>query len=208
MKRSFSVVEADDEEERRLEERGLEKKRNILYDTFRKWQRDFDKDLKSLTWLDCVTMLQFGKKVVVALRCSVCCRFKQQIESSRNFSDKWILGADSLRTSNIRDHAKTNQHELAMKLLAKEHAIAKGASTSTYAPIVQAMQRMSETEKARLRRKFDIAYLVATEKLSFKSIPLFANWKRNMDLTLGLPTQMNMLEELLYTLLLKLKDKK
>jgi len=50
-----------------------------------------------------------------------------------------------------------------MTLLAKEHAIARGDGPS-YAPILQAMLTLSDTEKARLKQKFDITYLVATEK--------------------------------------------
>jgi len=46
------------------------KKRSILYETFKKWQRHFDNEFNSLTWLDCVTMFQSGKKVVVLLHCS------------------------------------------------------------------------------------------------------------------------------------------
>ena len=38
---------------------------------------------------------------------------------------------------------------------------------SSYAPIARALHRLSDEERARLRRKFDIAYFVATEKLSF-----------------------------------------
>ena len=102
-------------------------------------------------WIDCVTTFQSGKKVVVTLCCLICCRFKERIQSSRNFGNRWILGADSLHTSNIRDHTKTNQHVPVMTLLAKEHAIAKGDGPSLYAPIVQAMQNMSDAEKARLR---------------------------------------------------------
>ena len=72
----------------------------------------------------------------------------------------------SLCTNNIRDHGK-NQHVLAMSLLAKENATSHGEGPSTYAPIVQALTRLPESEKARLKRKFDIAYLVATESMSF-----------------------------------------
>ena len=129
MKRKRAYLYSDEGERQDDNEDGRCKKRTIQLDTFKKWQRDFDKEIKSITWLDCVTS---GKKEVVALRCTVCYRFKERIQSSRNFSDKWIVGADSLRTSNIRDHAKTNQHYLAMKLLEKELAIAKGDGLSTY----------------------------------------------------------------------------
>ena len=144
--RESDVDEEDEEQEAR-------KKRSIQLDTFKKWQRDFDKEHKSLSWLDCVTQMHGGKKAVVALRCSVCCRFKERIESSRNFSNKWIVGTDSLRTSNIRDHARTNQHCMAMNLLEKEHAIVRGDGPSFYAPIARAIKRIPVTESARLKQK-------------------------------------------------------
>ena len=60
-----------------------------------------------------------------------------------------------------------NQHVLAMSLLAKENATSHGEGPSMYTPIVQALTRLPESEKARLKRKFDIAYLVTTESMSF-----------------------------------------
>jgi len=60
---------------------------------------------------------------------------------------------------------------MAMNLLEKEHAIARGDSPSFYAPIARAIGRIPVTESARLKRKFDIAYLVATEKLSYLKYP-------------------------------------
>ena len=62
--------------------------------TFRKWREDFDKELKTVTWLECESELESGKKVVKKLNCSVCTKFQAKILSRRNFSDRWILGAE------------------------------------------------------------------------------------------------------------------
>lgn len=75
------------------------KKRKVAYTTFQKWKADLDHK-----WLWHWTE---WKKIVTNLRCVVCTEF---IASRRNFSEKWLLGADSVRTSNIRDHAKADQH--------------------------------------------------------------------------------------------------
>ena len=136
------------------------KKGYILYDTFKKWQRDIDKEFKALRWLDCVTTFQSGKKVVVTLRCSICCWFKERLKSSRNFSDKWISGADSLRTSNIHYHASDNTASQGKCYCQRWWSV----FIRSY---WKAMQNMSDTEKTRLRHKLDIAYLVATEKIAF-----------------------------------------
>ena len=129
--------------------------------------------------------MECGRKMVRALQCSICSKYKSRIESSRNFNDKWIVGAESLRTSNIRDHGKNNQHVLAMSLLEKEHATSHGEGPSTYAPIVQALTRLPENEKARLKRKFDIAYLVATESMLFLKYPVICQLEKKHELDIG-----------------------
>lgn len=143
------------------------KKRKVAYATFSKWKVDMDKECQTVTWLDCDTEVQAGKRFVTKLRCSVCTKFKVKIEGQRNFSECWITGAESVRNSNIRDHARSDQHERAMNLLKRERAIASNAPTSSYAPIAQALSTISVGEREQLRRKFDIAYFLAIEKLSF-----------------------------------------
>ena len=69
--------------------------------------------------------------------------------------------------SNVRDNTKNQQHTHAMNLLKKNQAVAKGLGLSAYAPIVRVFNRLPDNERRRLRFKFNIAHLVATEKLSF-----------------------------------------
>ena len=83
-------------------------------------------NIKQSQWLECETVMEGGKKMARALKCSVCSKYNTRIEGSRNFSDKWIVGTESLHTNNICDHGKNNQHMLAMSLLAKEHAASCG----------------------------------------------------------------------------------
>ena len=78
------------------------------------------------------------------------------------------MGAESIRTSNIRDHAKAEQHIHAMNSLKTEHARQSGSGPTTYAPIARALYQLSDTEKDQLRHKFDIAYFTAIEKISFR----------------------------------------
>ena len=72
------------------------------------------------------------------LNCGVCVKYQSSIERGRNYSDKWIIEADCVRTSNIRDHAKIDQHKHTMMLLKKkEQAILKGEGPPAYAPIAR-----------------------------------------------------------------------
>ena len=71
--------------------------------------------------------MEEGAKVVNKLKCRGCTKFKEKIAGRKNYSDKWITGANSVRTTNVVDHAKSEQHIHAMNLLRKERAQAQGA---------------------------------------------------------------------------------
>ena len=123
--------------------------------------------------------------MVTKLSCKVCRKFKSKIAGRRNYSNKWIVGADSVRTSNIKDHAGTDQHAHAMMLLKKEHAQSSGLSPSSYAPIAKALTVLPEDAKETLRKKFDIAHFVATEKLAFSKYPSICELEAHHGVNIG-----------------------
>ena len=149
-----------------LDEAGSSKK-CVAHETLKKWQHDFDRESCTMTWLDCDIATEGGKKVVKKLKCKMCTKFADKISCRRNFSDKWIVGADSVRTSNVRDHARNDQLNHAMSLLAKERAESSGLGPVSYAPIAKAFNKLPEDDRERLKVKFDIAYFVAAEKLPY-----------------------------------------
>ena len=108
---------------------------------------------------------------MTTLKCRACTEFRDRILSQKNFSDKWISGADSVHTTNVVDHAKSYQHVHAMNLLRKQQTQAQGMSVATYTPITQSLNTLSEDEWKRLRAKFNIAYFVVTEQLAFHKYP-------------------------------------
>ena len=162
------------------------KKRKVTYSTYQKWKAELDHDCQTVTWLECDTEVSGKKKIVTKLRCGVCAQFKERIATRRNFSEKCLLGAESVRTSNIRDHAKADQHTHAMILLRREQARRSGSGPASYAPTARALSRMSDTEKDQLRHKFDIAYL---KRFHFESIPGSASWKHAIKLPSEAHTQ-------------------
>ena len=141
------------------------KKRSVSYSTYVKWQHEFDKECQTISWLDCDVTGKEAKRIVDRLKCKVCLKYKSRIESRRNYSDKWLVGAESIRTSNIRDHARSDQHLYAMSLHGKEPS---GSVTNAGEPscstICTMLQRLSEESKDKLRKKFDIAYFVVNNK--------------------------------------------
>ena len=160
-------------------------KRTVTHSTFLKWKKDFDRDYQSVSWLECETETVGGKRTVCCLKCTVCMKFKDVLRHRRNFNECWVTGANTLKTSNIRDHAQSEQHAHAMALLAKERAIALGEGSTSYAPIAQALTTLSEDEKRRLRYKFDIAYLVAVEKISFRKYPQICELEARHGINIG-----------------------
>ena len=161
------------------------KKRAVAHATFVKWKAEMDKECQTMSWLDCEVTTEGAKKIVGKLRCKVCVRFKSKIASRRNYSDKWVVGADSVRTSNIRDHARTDQHAHAMLLLKKEHADSAGLGPSSYAPIAKALNVLPDDTKAQLRVKFDLAYFIATEKLAFTKYPALCELEAHHGVNVG-----------------------
>ena len=125
------------------------------------------------------------KKMVAKLKCKVCNKFKSKIVGRRNYSDKWVVGADSIRTSNIKDHAHTDHHNHAMMLLKKEQSQSFGLGPSSYAPIAKALTVLPEGNKASLRVKFDIAHFVATEKLAFTKYPRICELEAHHGVDMG-----------------------
>ena len=72
-----------------------------------------------------------------------------------------------------------------MGLLKREQAQASGVSLLADAPIVSALHRLSDDEKAQLEKKFDIAHFVATEKLPFTKYASICALQSKHGLDLG-----------------------
>ena len=162
------------------------KKRRVSLATYQKWKGDLDKDCHTLSWLDCETCGTGAKKTVDKLKCKVCSQFQSKIECRRNYSEKWVSGADPIRTSNIRDHSRSDQHAHAMMLLKKKQAQSVGLDATEYAPIARALNELSDGDKSTLRVKFDIAHFVATQKLAFTNYPALCELETKHGVDVGL----------------------
>ena len=107
--------------------------------TVQKWCTRFDKEFQTISWLDYSTEKEKGINIVTKLKWRVCKKFKERILSCRNFSDKSVVGANSVKTSSVREHAITDQHVHAMNLYKKEVARSEGQLlVPKESPIIQA----------------------------------------------------------------------
>ena len=141
-------------------------KRQITLATFEKWQRNFDQDYSTLTWLKCERE-KCDRHFVELLWCSACKEYEGRICSLKNYSAAWVTESGNHRTSNVLDHATSEQHKVAMKLLRTAQAKASNLPVTSYAPIARALMTLEEPEQAKMRNKFDMCYFLAKEGLSF-----------------------------------------
>jgi len=178
-KRSCSSSDADGDPD------SSAKRRKVKVSTFQKWVRDYDRLYKTATWLDSESSWQSGEKVVEKLKCKVCAKYKERIISRKNFSGKWIDGADSVRTTNVIDHAKSDQHVHAMKLQNMDEAQRIGKDTTAFMPIVQSLETLSEEEHKKLRMKFNTAYFVAVEQMAYQKYPKICELQLKHGVNLG-----------------------
>lgn len=141
-------------------------KRGVTISTVEKWKRDYDKSLNTSLWLEYEKM---DREFVSSLKCKVCKQFTDKIQSARNFNPAFINGSKNLRASAMKDHGKTDMHQMAMRLYNKYRA----EDVTDYAPIAKALCTLDKKSKQTLQRKFEVAYFICKENLAFtKMAPL------------------------------------
>ena len=106
------------------------KKHAISIETVEKWIRENEKTLQMSMWL------KYNKGrggTVLLLKCEPCIRYREKIESCKNYNTAFILGSNNLRTSAFKDHTRSEMHQKACSLFMKS----KAASVTDYAPIAK-----------------------------------------------------------------------
>lgn len=79
----------------------------------------------------------------------------------KNYPEAWITGSENQQSSNVTDHANTEQHKSAMSRHSTEQARANNQPITVIAPIARRILNLGESEKDRLQNKFDICYMMA-----------------------------------------------
>ena len=159
-------------------------KRQVQVSTFNKWQRELDKEHSSLVWLRC-DRDKDDQLLVSTVYCKVCREYENKIIGMRNFSSAWINGSWNHRTSNILDHAKSDQHNAAMNFMHTALAKARNEPVQSYAPVVRSLLTIDDREKSRLMKKFDICYVLAREGIAFRKYPAFHALEQSHGIDLG-----------------------
>ena len=122
-----------------------------------------------------------NREFVSSLKCKVCKQFSDKIQSARNFNPAFINGSKNLRASAMKDHGKTDMHQMAMRLYNKYHA----EDVTDYAPIAKALCTLDEKSKLTLLRKFEIAYFICKENLAFTKMSPLCELQTKHGIELG-----------------------
>ena len=112
--------------------------------TFEKWQRNYDHDHQTLSWLRCDTD-KADRNLVALLWCSVCRNYQDKICSMKNYSSAWVTGTENQRTSNMLDHVACDQHKAAMSHLCTAQAKASSKPVTSYALIIIMSKKWCQT---------------------------------------------------------------
>ena len=145
-------------------------RRQVTRATFEKWQREFEKEHQSMSWLRC-EVEKTDKNIVSKLFCLVCQKYEDRIQSVKHFLAAWITGSANQKTSNIIDHAKSEQHKQAMSRLRTDQARASIESITSYSTITRCLSVIDEQTKLKLNRKFELCYVMARESIPFMKYP-------------------------------------
>ena len=154
-------------------------KRMATRRTVERWIIDNDKQLDTMIWLKFETAVG-DREHVSALKCGVCIQFKERLVSLRSYNPN---GSMNTRTSAFKEHAETEMHKRAMALYRKQHS----TNVCDYAPIAKCLLQpsMDEVTRVKLKRKFEIAYLIAKENMAFKKMKPLCDIEEKHGIDIG-----------------------
>ena len=154
------------------------KRRMVLTRTVDKWIAENDRTLSTTTWL---TYERLNRECVQCLKWSVCIRFRDKLVTCRNYNSAFIEGSNNLRSSAFKDHARSDMHQREMLLLKKVSA----KDITHYAPIARAFSSIDSPTEERVKKQFEIAYMLCKENMSFSKMSAICELEQHHGVDLG-----------------------
>ena len=154
------------------------KKRGVTVKTVDKWISESDRTMDTSVWL---RYEKVDRKYIATLKCCVCAEFNEKLRGLRNYNPAFVVGSKNLRASSYKDHAATDMHKRAMLLFKKQSS----ADVTEYAPIAKALYKLDTDAELKVKRKFDIAYLIAKENLAFSKMKPLCELEERHGVDLG-----------------------
>lgn len=127
------------------------------------------------------------KSLVSTLWCVVCRLYETRICGLKNVSRAWIDGSSNHKTSNLTDHANSEPHKAAMMYYRKDQAKSRNESVTSYSPIARSLlsSSMDPAVRERVKKKFDIGFLLAKEHIPFLKYPAIHELEERHGVDLG-----------------------
>ena len=154
------------------------KRRKVTVSTVNKWKIENDKALNTSMWL---TFEKLGRDHVALLKCTVCGRFEEKLRGCRNYNPAFVVGTTNLRVSAVKDHADTDMHKRSMLLLSKS----RSKNAVEYVPIAKALSTLDPDTASKMKRKFEIAYMLCKEGLAFTKMEAVCELEEKHGVNLG-----------------------
>ena len=163
-----------------------EAKRQVSKETFQKWQRTYEKEHQTLSWLR-AEMDSENKFLVSTLWCVVCRQYEAKVCGHKSFSRVWIDGSSNHKTSNVTDHAKSEPHKAAMMCFKRDQAKNRNEPITSYSPIAQSLlsTSMDLTVRERVKKKFEISFVLAKEHIPFTKYTAIHELEERHGIDLG-----------------------
>ena len=144
-----------------------EGKHQITLTTFNKWQIQFDCNYNSLCWL------RYEMNDNVLIEKCWCHTYRIFFYGNKKFSSTRVKGSTNQKMSNVVDHATSEQHTPAMVPMQADNAKASKVLSAHYAPIAKCFFKRILLTKERLKKKFDVCFLLAKNIWHFLSTWLY-----------------------------------
>ena len=155
------------------------KKRKVTISTVEKWKKESNNAINTTLWL---AYEKLDCDHVASLKCSsVCIQFVDKIHSCRNFNPAFIEGSQNLRASSFKVHAATDMHKRAMILFHKS----RSSDVAEYTPIARPLSILDPDTASKLKRKFEVAYLICKEGLAFTKMSALCELEEKHGVNLG-----------------------
>ena len=164
-----------------------------------KWQRTYEREHQSMAWLG-AEMDDEDKSCVSTLWCVVCRKYESKICIHKNFSKAWIDGSCNQKTSNITDHALSEQHKSAMMLFRRDQAKSRHEPIASSALLFKVCCHLPWIHREKeWKRSLTSAWCLQKSIYLFWNIHQSMNWTRDTEWILARHTKIGISLGLLFT---------
>ena len=158
----------------------ITKGRQFTKATFYKWQKEHEREHRTLTWLRCE--LGRDKVHVESVYCAVCRKYETNICVFKLWGSR---GLPTSSSATVVDHARSNVPKAAMSRLRADSAREKGESAILSTSLGRCLAALDEVSYGRVKLRCGICYTTAKQSLPFAKYPALLELEAHHGADLG-----------------------